>query len=693
MTRINTNVSSLVAQRTLGRSNVDLQQALTRLSTGLRINTGADDPSGLIASEALRSDIGAIKSAIGNSERANQVIGTADSALAQVSDILNDIRGLVTEAANKGGLSPDQIAANQLQVDESLEALNQISQTTSFQGLRLLDGSLDFNTTPGSNFSTAKDLSIDKANLGSTGQVNVNVTISAAATQAQLTNTGGFTAATNAAATLTLAPELFFDNTNFASNAQLFFQATSPGTDLEGVTVQFVGATGIGAGNETAVYDSSANTLTITVDDTDATTAQDIADAVNTQVADFHVDVSTFGGEAVTAAEALALNGTTVADFLTINAASAGPDFNNVDVQILADAGVPAGTPTASYDANTKQLTIRVNNTANTTLANIATAIDGTAEFAGTVVSATAADESLNIAGGNVADFSATASTGNSGGGTLANDVVFELSGKDGAQVFNLKTGTTITDVANAINLVTDATGVTATSAGTTLTFNSSAYGTAAKVEVDVIQDSGGAFTAGLSSTLATGNDIAAKVNGFDAKGTGNKLTINSATLDLSLTVDDGSSLDVGFTITGGGALFQLGPDVVSNQQARIGIQSVNTARLGGASGLLFQLGSGESASLENDSTTAARIVTEAINQVTSLRGRLGAFQKTSLDTNIASLNDTLINLIDAESAIRDADFAAETANLTRAQILVQSGTTVLSIANSNPQNVLALLR
>ena len=86
-------------------------------------------------------------------------------------------------------------------------------------------------------------------------------------------------------------------------------------------------------------------------------------------------------------------------------------------------------------------------------------------------------------------------------------------------------------------------------------------------------------------------------------------------------------------------------------------------------------------------------IVEEAINQVTGLRGRLGAFQRTSLETNRNALNDTLVNLTDAESQIRDADFAEETASLTRAQILVQSGTVVLQITNQNPQNVLALLR
>jgi len=136
-----------------------------------------------------------------------------------------------------------------------------------------------------------------------------------------------------------------------------------------------------------------------------------------------------------------------------------------------------------------------------------------------------------------------------------------------------------------------------------------------------------------------------------------------------------------------------LGPDVVSNQQARIGITSVNTARLGGVSGKLFQLGSGGTADLSTDPTQGALIVEDAINQVTSLRGRLGAFQRTSLETNRNALGDTLVNLTDAESQVRDADFAAETAALTRAQILVQSGTTVLQITNQNPQNVLALLR
>ncbi len=184
-----------------------------------------------------------------------------------------------------------------------------------------------------------------------------------------------------------------------------------------------------------------------------------------------------------------------------------------------------------------------------------------------------------------------------------------------------------------------------------------------------------------------------ATVNGVKASGDGNTLSINTATLDLSITVDEGSDTNFDFDITGGGALFQLGPDVVSNQQARMGVQSLYTAKMGGASGRLYELASGGDKTLASDPNAAYRVVSEVIGKVATLRGRLGAFQRTTVETNIASLTDTLVNLTDAESTIRDADFAKESSELTRAQILVQSGTSVLGIANSNPQSVLSLLR
>ena len=86
MARINTNVSALTAQRGLAKSQKQMSDTLQRLSTGLRINRGADDPAGLIASEGLRSEISGINQAIDNSQRASNVISTAEGALGEVAE-------------------------------------------------------------------------------------------------------------------------------------------------------------------------------------------------------------------------------------------------------------------------------------------------------------------------------------------------------------------------------------------------------------------------------------------------------------------------------------------------------------------------------------------------------------------------------------------------------------------------------
>jgi flagellin len=110
--------------------------------------------------------------------------------------------------------------------------------------------------------------------------------------------------------------------------------------------------------------------------------------------------------------------------------------------------------------------------------------------------------------------------------------------------------------------------------------------------------------------------------------------------------------------------------------------------------GFLSTIGSGGANSLVGGNTIQAQtILTESIKQVAELRGRLGAFQKEILATNVNSLNVARENVTASESAIRDADFAAETSALTRAQVLVQANTSILAQANATPQTVLSLLK
>lgn len=707
MTRINTNVSSLIGRNNLQSANADLSQSLTRLSTGLRINTGKDDPAGLIASENLRSDITSIKRAISNTDRANQVIATADSALGQVSSLLNDIRGLVTESANSGALSDEQIAANQLQVDSSLEALNRIAQTTEFQGRRLLNGSLDFTVSAGANFSNISDLSIDQANLGATGEVAVEVDIQTAATQASVAVTGidlesAAAQGVNDAAITATAQQA--TGTLTLNGAEVTLTALGGGNaaDAEGNEVANLNVT-FGAGGAATSYTAGTNTLNVSVTQADGVaTVADIVAAIGGGT-DFTAVAASGGTNTVAAADAtaatFALDGGQAASTATIQVTTAGNtnDYNATGLVFIEDDTAALNTAEASYNSTTDNIEVRING--ERSYDDIATAISALDDFSASVTVGTGTDE----ISGNAATLATAVVTNSTAGnpGGLSEDIVFELAGSTGAEVFSFQAGTSLSDVVSSINLFTDSTGVQAaavTATDTTLTLQSADYGSNAFVDVNVVTEgqgtaANGDFTTAIGSGARDiGSDVVATVNGLLANADGNSLSINTASLDLSLNLVAGTTGTVNFDITGGGALFQLGADVVSNQQARLGIGSVNTASLGGTSGLLYELGSGQASDLASDPTTAFQIVDQAIDQVTSLRGRLGAFQRTSLETNRNALNDTLTNLTEAESTIRDADFAEETANLTRSQILVQSGTRVLAIANQNPQNVLGLL-
>src|SRR4051812_29130857 len=180
MSRINTNVSSLIAQRVLNKNNDKLNTSLQRLSTGLKINSGADNPAGLIASENLRAEKAGITQAIDNAERATNVIGTAEGGLAEVSSLLTDLQSLVGQSANTGGLSAEEIQANQLQVDSILGTINRISGATAFQGAKLLNGNLGYTTSSVAT-SAFTSIQVTPARLvdGQTKSVTVQVTNSA----------------------------------------------------------------------------------------------------------------------------------------------------------------------------------------------------------------------------------------------------------------------------------------------------------------------------------------------------------------------------------------------------------------------------------------------------------------------------------------------------------------------------------
>ncbi|UCE60509.1 MAG: hypothetical protein JSU63_01925, partial [Phycisphaerales bacterium] len=144
LTRINTNLVALKTQAQLARTWKDLGQTLERLSTGPRINRGADDPAALIASETLRRRAVGISTAIDNSRRADHFIATAEGALAEVAALLLEIKELTIETANSGGMTAAEIKANQLQIDKAINSIDRVATMTTFGGRNILDGSMGY---------------------------------------------------------------------------------------------------------------------------------------------------------------------------------------------------------------------------------------------------------------------------------------------------------------------------------------------------------------------------------------------------------------------------------------------------------------------------------------------------------------------------------------------------------------------
>lgn len=516
MGRINTNVPSLIAQANLNTVNNDLQVRLERLSTGVRLNRGKDDPAGLIISERIRSDLEGIQQGIDNATRASSVIATTEAALAEVGDLLNSIRALIVESANTGGNSAAERQANQLQIDSAIESITRIANTATFGGLKLLDGSLDY-TLSGVAASAVSKAQVFGASFVGAGPLQVDISVLASAQTGALYLSG--------------------------------FNAATGGQVTSSTTLRIAGTLGVGV-----------------IEVVSGTSLANLVAAVNNL-------------RTVTGVSASLVSATNATSGVVFNSITYGSD-SFVSVERIGGPSDPA-------------------------------------------------EETVRI-------FKA-------------------------ADAFQLP-----------------ATGSIWTAAG-----------------------------AGLSTANRDeGRDVTALVNGTLANSSGLLLSVFAPTLQLEteLSEDLATTLNAttSFNITGGGALFQLGPEVTALQQTSIGIQSVASENLGGALvngrlNFLSSVKSGQSNDIRssvsrNDFSQASDIIDAAIDEVSVLRGRLGAFERNTLETNSRSLQAAFENLTASSSTIRDADFAVETSQLTRAQVLSQAATSSLALANQQAGQVLSLL-
>lgn len=356
-----------------------------------------------------------------------------------------------------------------------------------------------------------------------------------------------------------------------------------------------------------------------------------------------------------------------------------------------------------SFASATFQVGANAQQTVTTTTANFRTTNYGSNQI-GVATSST----STGITG--------TAVTANSGTVVSASGVM-TLRGAAGSGQVDLSTTDSAKSIAGKINSQTQ-TGITASAlTETTLTFGASGSYT---LDVTGTNSTAQAVTFNITNQ-STAAGLADAVTQFNAQAskTGVTARLNDTNTGVTLTAADGSNINLaaatatstaGTVITGGGTLaasasgsLTIGGQVILDSDKSFSIASSSTAATtANTFGAAVAAGASKASALQSvqtidvtnfiNSTQAIRIVDQALNAVNNQRATFGALQS-RFEASIGQLESSAENLSAARSRIRDADFAAETANLSRNQILQQAGTAMLAQANQLPQNVLSLLQ
>lgn len=274
----------------------------------------------------------------------------------------------------------------------------------------------------------------------------------------------------------------------------------------------------------------------------------------------------------------------------------------------------------------------------------------------------------------------------------LSAATTIQVTGKLGTATIALAQGMTGTSAMNAIIAQKGVTGVSAAAQGANMALMSNSTGSDSFVSVQIL-DGSRTWMNAATVNKTSGSDAKVKVNNETANAVGTEVYYTGAGVSLSFNLAK-NAVNAGLTvtITGGGATFQLGDSTSS--QVNIGLAGINAAELGRSDlGYLADLRSGGSQSLAVSGNNARAIAREASERVSATAARIGSFNKYQIGSAIAMLEVQQEGLTNAIDPIQNADYATETANLTRQQTLMQAAIAALSLANSQQSSILALLR
>jgi flagellin len=613
--RVNQNLSAHTALGYVQKNDVGLNKAIERLSSGLRIVRGADDPAGLIISEKYRAQVEGLGQAMNNAKDGVNMVQTAEGSLDEVSSVLRNVRNLALHAANTGPNDSEALQADQKQIQASLATLDRIASNTQFGSKKVLDGSAGTAATvTDSNVSFVGGTEATKANT-------YNVNITQAAIKGKVTSNNG----SGAAAARTVAQ---FD------------------------------AAAAGSGGATA----GAGTI--------------------------ELNGALTGGSAI-----------------SVNVAS-GDDLADIVDKINQNSSAQASGLTASVASG--RLRVSSDRLSGGGNAELAVTTTGDASV-GTVTGVSGAE---------------TTATANATGSTkIRNEELLTFSNGTNSVNVSLAAGSSLASSVSTINNALKNSGIKMTanfdSTNARFELTNDEYGSGSSVNNSFSSNRSGAASSGLAGASNTsynvaasgaalsgaagaqGQDVAGTLGGFAATGKGQILTGNSGTdvegLQLRVNANSGSTPTAygSVTVTNNSLRFQIG--AFADQHVSLSIDSVSTQRLGTtASGVKTQsavnLASIDVTAGNGDGAQdALRVIDAAISQVSTLRSKIGSFQKDVLETTQRNLSVAQQNIRNSESNIRDADMAQEMLNFSRGQILSQTGFSMLTQANQSSQQILRL--
>lgn len=636
------NIAAIYAQNNLNQTQSSLQSTLQQLSSGSRINSGADDAAGLAVVNGLQANVASLTQSSQNASDGIGLLQTADGALSQVTNLLNRAVTLATEAAN-GTLNTNQVSSANQEYQNILTEIGNIGSTTNFNGNSAFSSTaksvfVSDGTASGANNYSEVTGALSTSSVGLTvGSAVVTTTIPGVSTT--LATPTATTASATGGTSTTLAAATIVNTGTVAGTASAisFPTPTSSGAGVSSVaTLSPANASNTFSGAFTAtVGTGSPITFNITAGSTEAQTESQISGTTGYSASGLTVGHNA-GGD-------LTLTGTAGASKdIVISAASTLQQ--TTAVTYTASTGTFAAPPTSGslYTGTIHVAAAGANAAAAITLSS-ATALGGS----------TGVVAQLNTAFGTAAGHNVASIGG-------ANNDQLVITGPSTASSNIDTTGTTLTATAGTASVATfSPTGTTDTLSGT--------------ISVGVGSGSTLSYTVGSSSTLAS---VVTGINGTSAFSSAGIVASANSAGQLILTGPAGSGKTLAFAS--------------SNSLVDTTAVKTTTSTPPGA-GVDFTA-TGVATLTADSAKTVLTTVTSAIAGVAYQRGVIGAnVNELQAASNVASSES--VNLTSAQSSIQSTNYGTAASNLAKFKVLSETGISALAQANSVQQEVLKLLQ